>query len=113
MTDEQFKKELVEAERGVRSGYDPRAQVYFKRDAEKYCTLDTSDPSKPYILRFDVEKLRKDKFCHIPKHIKEISVNTGHGGSGLREYIHQGCLWGVDIFTKLLMEQIELQTKKK
>ena len=113
MTDEQFKIELAEADRATTSSYDYRAQVYFKRDVEKYCTLDTSDPFKPYILHFDVEKLRKDKFCRIPKHVKEISVNTGHGASGLKEYIRQGCLWGVDIFTKLLMEQIELQTKKK
>jgi hypothetical protein len=113
MTDEQFKTEMAEAERGVRSSYDPRAEVYFKRDAEKYCTMDSSDPFKPCILHFDVDKLRKDKFCHIPKHITEISVNCGHGASGLREYIYQGCLWGVDIFTKLLKEQIELQTKKK
>jgi hypothetical protein len=108
MTEAEYKLALIDADRATTSSYDYKSKVHFNYRAEKYCKIINKDEwNKPWIVEFDVEALRRDKYYPIPKHIKKISVNIGYQGRGIEEYIHQGCMWGVDIFTKLLMEILD------
>lgn len=108
MTEAEYKLALIDADSATTAYYDYRAKVHFNYRADKYCKVINKDEwNRPRIVEFDLKALRRDKYYPIPKHIKRMTLNIGHTGSDMQEYIDQGCMWGVDIFTKLLMDIID------
>lgn len=112
MTEAEYKLALIDADKNTTAYYDYRARVHFNYRAEKYCKIiNRDDYFKPWIVEFDVDAMRRDKCyeiqCEIPKRVKRMTLNIGYQGTGMQEYIHQGCMWGVDIFTKLVMDILE------